>query len=218
MSALPFAPSVQMHEVPGESLSEHLGFSEMVVEENQESEGLDKKLGRKLYFLPLMLRRKKCLIIFGTDQFRRVLNMRRNESSSSDDDGPESPDSDSDDARSSGSRSTSKRHLYPHRFAKRMSLLGSKAPSLGDELDLSRPHGQHREARRFFHSAAVWDPAMRTVVLREGGPRAGMGMGIDYGEPSRMHMGMQMEHAMDVDVDADAEEWRDADVGISVES
>lgn len=49
LSVLPFAPSVQMHEVPNESLGEHLGMTPMVLEANrdQESEEMDKKLGSK---------------------------------------------------------------------------------------------------------------------------------------------------------------------------
>lgn len=47
MSALPFAPSVQMHEVPNESLGEHLGMPEMRIDESPESVELDEKLGRE---------------------------------------------------------------------------------------------------------------------------------------------------------------------------
>lgn len=37
-----------MHDVPGESVGEHLGMPPMRLEDNQESEDLDEKLGRKL--------------------------------------------------------------------------------------------------------------------------------------------------------------------------
>lgn len=46
ISRLPFAPSVQMHEVPGESLGEHLGMPPMALDENSESQEVDEKLGR----------------------------------------------------------------------------------------------------------------------------------------------------------------------------
>lgn len=49
LSLLPFAPSVQMHDVPRESVGEHLGLSPMRLEDNQESEELDEKLGREFY-------------------------------------------------------------------------------------------------------------------------------------------------------------------------
>lgn len=46
MSALPFAPSVQMHEVPEESVAEHLGLPSMrATNTDHESEELDKNLG-----------------------------------------------------------------------------------------------------------------------------------------------------------------------------
>ncbi len=48
MSKLPFAPSVGMHEVPGESVSEHLGFAPHKQEVHDDSDELDGKLGRKL--------------------------------------------------------------------------------------------------------------------------------------------------------------------------
>ncbi|THH08234.1 hypothetical protein EW145_g2851 [Phellinidium pouzarii] len=207
MSALPFAPSVQMHEVPGESLGEHLGFPAMKLDTNQESEELDDKLGQ---------------------QFRRVFSMRRNESSSSDDDGPESPESDSDDARSAASRSHGRHHLYPHRFAPRMSLLGTspKSPAEAEDGEVGMGAGA-RSARRFFHSSAVWDPALRTVVLRDGGAGAHMHMnGIDasingFGG-SRAGSGLDIDMDLDVEMPAEGasqnDEWDAADVAISVES
>ncbi|KAI5121201.1 hypothetical protein M0805_006002 [Coniferiporia weirii] len=203
MSALPFAPSVQMHDVPGESLGEHLGFPRMNLEENRESEELDDRLGQ---------------------QFRHVFSMRRNESSSSDDDGPESPESDSDDARSAASRG--QRHLYPHRFAPRMSLLASslKAPA---EADDGEPGA--RAARRFFHSSAVWDPALKTVVVREGGSSAasmgvhlnGMGAGVNGVGTSHIENTADMDVDVDMNVDGasqENDEWDAGDVAISVES
>ena len=57
LSLLPFAPSVQMHDVPTESLGEHLGFAQMKQDDNQESEELDEKLGRESLFLSTQLQR-----------------------------------------------------------------------------------------------------------------------------------------------------------------
>ena len=42
------APSVQMQDVPRESLSHHLGFRK---DDGEERDELDKKLARTLYFL-----------------------------------------------------------------------------------------------------------------------------------------------------------------------
>lgn len=152
--------------------------------------------------------------------------MHKSEQSSSDDDGPESPESDSDDAASSGSRRSRPRHLYPHQYAKRMSLLSPKgfASTNGvvDAMDAvnARPQGA---ARRFFHSAAVWDPALKTVVVRDGGV-------MDVGEAMTMsvpavregRMSVPLRHASemeeDMDMDAEGEEtWREADTSIAVE-
>ena len=47
LQSLPFAPSVGMHEVPRESLSEHLGLPLQKELEKEESDDLDEKLGRE---------------------------------------------------------------------------------------------------------------------------------------------------------------------------
>lgn len=46
LEMLPFAPSVGMHEVPRQSLGEHLGFVPPKMDEKDEDE-LDEKLGRE---------------------------------------------------------------------------------------------------------------------------------------------------------------------------
>ena len=151
-------------------------------------------------------------------QFRRVFSLRRNESSSSDEDEPESPDSDSDDERST----TSRRHLYPHRYAKRMSLLAPANKSPASETDFSFHAGgdgesiTSRTTRRFFHSSAVWDPKRKTVGLRENKLTNGV---------NGIHVGEAMERGgngtMDVDIEGGSqieEDWKDGDVPISVES
>ncbi|EJD01728.1 histone deacetylase complex, catalytic component RPD3 [Fomitiporia mediterranea MF3/22] len=48
MANLPFAPSVQMHEVPGEGLAEHLGLSEMVLAQHEDADEIDHELGGEL--------------------------------------------------------------------------------------------------------------------------------------------------------------------------
>lgn len=103
-----------------------------------------------------------------------------------------------------------------------MSLLGSenKAAVAGDvmsfDLDMSEGHTA-RTTRRFFHSSAVWDPALKTVVLRNGAVN-----GINGVDGMRLADVMErggMNGGMDVDMDADADgDWKDGDVSISVES
>lgn len=154
------------------------------------------------------------------EQFRRVFSLRRNESSSSDDDEPESPASevDSDDVRS-------RRHLYPHQYARRMSLLGSENKSavannvLSFDLDMSEGHTA-RTARRFFHSSAVWDPALKTVVLRNGGGMNGLNGMDDLRLADVMERGGRgVDGGMDIDMDVEGDgDWKDGDVSISVES
>lgn len=155
------------------------------------------------------------LLNIAAEQFRRVFSLRRNESSSSDDDEPESPASemDSDDARKH-------RHLYPHRYARRMSLLGSEnKPNtandvLSFDLEMSEGHTA-RTTRRFFHSSAVWDPALKTVVLRDGGVNGVNGMRLG----DIMERGGRNMDGMDIDLDGDGEDdWKERDVSISVES
>ncbi|KAL5529902.1 hypothetical protein ACEPAF_6159 [Sanghuangporus sanghuang] len=226
LSVLPFAPSVQMQDVPSESLGEHLGLPPMILQANrdQESEEMDRKLG---------------------NEFRRVFNIHRPDSSSSDDDGPVSPSSSPIDSDTEETDTSRRKCLYPHRYAKRMSLLGpSKARRAmeDDEDDLMdmdinssiregakrRVHSRARvEPRRFFHSAAVWDPALKTVVIRDGV----FGKMSETNGHSALHShlnGHARDHGPDVHVRGDRDDmvidgeegWtgRDGDVSLSIES
>ncbi|KAL5527933.1 CLR6 [Sanghuangporus baumii] len=155
ISRLPFAPSVQMQEVPSESLGEHLGMPEMVLDESKENEDLDKKLG---------------------EQYRRVFGLMRNDSSSSEDDEPGSiyEGYESEEGRRGRSQtSPALQHMYPHQHAKRMSIYNTSHPSSYSHSHVledshSRARGGPRGARRFFHSNAVWDPVLKTVVPKDG--------------------------------------------------
>lgn len=150
--------------------------------------------------------------------------MRRNESPSSDEDGPTSPESDSEDV-DGQLADRNRRHMYPHHYAKRMSLLASYKRPVGDEeTDIMGTHP--RTARRFFHSAAVWDPTLKTVVARDGGvgaaTRSGAGIvnDLDLTGPGVNGHQMQLDTRVQEDemvIDGD-DGWRDADVSISVES
>ena len=89
-----------------------------------------------------------------------------------------------------------------------MSLLATEKKEIGDGVmfDLRSGDGVASNARRFFHSSAVWDPALRTVVV-----------------PDRTIGGLRvadaMEHggAMEVDVLENGHNI-DSDVTISVET
>ncbi|KLO05914.1 hypothetical protein SCHPADRAFT_1002635 [Schizopora paradoxa] len=187
MSKLPFAPSVGMHEVPGESLSQHLGFAPHEQQVHEDSDELDGKLGQ---------------------EFRRIFNQRKTDSSSSDSEEPESLDSDSDDAHSMSSR----RRLYPHRFAKRMSLLSSvKRDSLDEE---SQP-------RRFFQSSAVWDPSLKAVVIQDDilGTSGPNGRGRIGSLMAHGGLGADGLLSMDVDMDSNVrDDWKDGDGFVSIEA
>lgn len=133
---------------------------------------------------------------------------------------------DSDDARSASSR---RRHLYPHQYAKRMSLLSTPARG-GSPLIHSSSFdfeaGEERTSRttrRFFHSSAVWDPTLKTVVIHDYHPGAANGNGMNGVRVSDVmdRGGKEGMGGMDIDMDGADDldgDWRDGDVSISVES
>lgn len=100
-----------------------------------------------------------------------------------------------------------------------MSLLASAKTSI--DADDRGP----QTARRFFHSSAVWDPTLKTVVLRDGGLNSMMRMnglnGISVNGDTTTHPNGIAD--MDIDMAADGvsragSEWNDADAVIGVES
>lgn len=97
-----------------------------------------------------------------------------------------------------------------------MSLLASTKTSA--ETDELGPH----DARRFFHSSALWDPAMRTVVLRDGGLGSSLRMGsLGVNGVSQSHPNAIPEIDLGLEMDGishEGNEWTDADAAISVES
>jgi len=190
LKLLPFAPSVGMHEVPRQSLGEHLGMPTYREDGKEDSDNLDERLAQK---------------------FRLAYDFQRNESSSSDTDEPESLDS--DDAGSNSSR----RRRRPHRYVKRMSLLGSAKPNghdgLFDDESPGAAAGSARGRRRFFQSSAVWDPMQRMVITREiMGPGA---LPLDALDDEGRLRGM------DIDVENDNgqnEDWKEGDKSVAVAS
>ena len=77
-------------------------------------------------------------------------------------------------------------------------------------------------SRKFFHSAAVWDPTLKTVVLRDGiGAARGGIPSMDLTGPptSQESVQLQMNGVDEDDMAVDADErWGNGDVSISVES
>lgn len=95
-----------------------------------------------------------------------------------------------------------------------MSLLGSTKTNV--DADDSGPHA----ARRFFHSSAVWDPALKTVVVRDRGLNSTMRMNSLNGigsTSSNEILDMDIDMAVD-GVSHASNDWNDADAAIGVES
>ena len=103
-----------------------------------------------------------------SEQYRRVFGLMRNDSSSSEDDEPGSiyDGYESDEGRRGRSRSV--QHLYPHQHAKRMSIYNNTSLPGSHPHSHTRASGGRLNARRFFHSNAIWDPVLKTVVPKEG--------------------------------------------------
>lgn len=72
-----------------------------------------------------------------------------------------------------------------------------------------------RSSRRFFHSSAVWDPTRKTVILRDDYALGGVNGVRSVGEVMERGGGGDVDMA---DASQGEDEWRDADVPISVES
>ncbi|TFK85461.1 histone deacetylase [Polyporus arcularius HHB13444] len=161
LSDLRPAPSVQLQDVPRESLGEQLGLGGVQVHEPFDE--LDKRLAQHARF---------------------VYDLQKDSDRS--DSEPEDAEDDTD---GKDTRRSSRRIRNGQR--KRMSIVTSKyfdVPRLPPEFerDLDEdPCGVHANAgghgkkRRFFQSVAEWDPVKRVVLERErAGVRAGVGMGM----------------------------------------
>ena len=163
------------------------------------------------------------------------------------DEEPVSAESDEEGSLASSSRrSRSRSHVrarsrYPNRSKPaRMSLLNaensSTKPSNGGvngtvanghihnskSKSKSQRESYVREPRRFFHSAAVWDPAERTVVI----PTCSIDKGSST-NGNEVEMGAHGSVAVDVDMDVDMEvdaygvsqideDWREDNDNITV--
>ena len=105
-----------------------------------------------------------------------------------------------------------------------MSLLNAEKPSLslnglGANGFLHKTHESYiREPRRFFHSAAVWDPAEHTIVVPTIVDRYDAPMSSKGSSNGNDIVGIG---AMDVDMEGGSqidEDWREDNVSISIEA
>jgi histone deacetylase 1/2 len=157
LSELQPAPSVGLHEVPRESVGQHLGFS---VDEEAKDE-LDERLARKRTVVFYEAPRDPFLF---PERMRFVYNLQRSQSSD-----PSDLDSSGEDSDDSIGR---RRHHYNKPHKKRMSLLTGQyyeIPAHDQAYGHYNYCGPRKSLRRhYFRSAARWDPESRKALI--GGP------------------------------------------------
>jgi len=181
LQELTCAPSVGMHDVPRQSVREHLGFGK---DEEEGRDELDERLARKHSLSSSFIPPNHHLS--ETEHVRYIYNLQESDT-------PEISD-DQDSSRWDSDESTSSRRHATHRYVrkaskKRMSILA------GQYFDVpTHEHGfSHYECgaapgktgkRRFFQSAVRWDEAYERVLLgRDGVFAAPRSFGVgDAGE------------------------------------
>ncbi|RPD67555.1 histone deacetylase [Lentinus tigrinus ALCF2SS1-7] len=202
LSELRPAPSVQMQDVPRESLGDHLGLGG--VHAHAPIDDLDERLAQHARF---------------------VYDLQK-DSDRSDSEAEDAPEDDPESERNAHTRRTSRRVQQQQ---KRMSIVTSKyfdVPRLPPEFERDVDEdpcgvyanaGAHGRKRRFFQSVAEWDPVKRHVLERErAGVVAGMGMGMGilgangfdarYMRVPVRDAGSEERESMDVDPDGDEDE------------
>ncbi|KIM77297.1 hypothetical protein PILCRDRAFT_825460 [Piloderma croceum F 1598] len=135
------APSVGMHDVPRESVGQHLGFGK---DEEEGRDSLDTSLAQHARF---------------------VYNLQDGETHSDDSDDPDNYRWDSDDSLVSSSRRRRRHAPKPHK--KRMSILTNQyfdIPSYENGFEYSI-HEKPESRRRFFQTVARWDARAQKVVI-----------------------------------------------------
>jgi histone deacetylase 1/2 len=162
LSELQSAPSVGMHDVPRESVGQHLGFGK---DEEEGRDSLDTSLARESHYATLPCSHADSLAIF-LEHARFVYNLQDGETHSDDSDDPDNYRWDSDDSLVSSSRRRRRRHApKPHK--KRMSILTNHyfdIPSYENGFEYSI-HGKPESRRRFFQTVARWDARAQKVVI-----------------------------------------------------
>jgi len=140
LSELPPAPSVGMHDVPRESVGQHLGFGK---DEEEGRDSLDASVAQHARF---------------------VYNLQETDTHSDDSDNPDVYRWDSDDSVASSSR---RRRHAPKPSKKRMSILTNQyydIPSYENGFEYAIA-GKPESRRRFFQSVARWDARYQQVVV-----------------------------------------------------
>lgn len=168
LSELQPAPSVGMHEVPRESLSEHLGFEK--ANGQDKTDELDEQLARE-YSQYLCTRDS---FDRAAEHTRFVYGLQEAMASDESDDASSFSDESSSSRRRGGSRSSRQR---TRGGKKRMSIVTGKyfdVPRLEESGHGYYDYGQGNDVqwgkgqgtkRRFFQSAARWDPYLEKVLV-----------------------------------------------------
>lgn len=151
------APSVGLHEVPRETVYQHLGFGK---DEEEGRDPLDASVARESWGSVTT----HIDIIHRSEHARFVYNLQEAENHSDDSDDPDVYRWDSDDSVASSSR---RRRLAPRASKKRMSILTNQyydIPSYENGFEYAVP-GKPETRRRFFQSLARWDAGRHQVVI-----------------------------------------------------
>jgi len=152
LSELQPAPSVGMQDVPRESLGEHLGFGNANNEEPMDE--LDERLARECCLLIVLAAPHSCFV----EHTRFVYGLQEADA---------------------GRRHRSSKRRSRRRTRKRMSIMTNRyydVPRMDEHAEDALPDlcagaytsgaGQKRAGRRrFFQSAARWDPVMEKVLV-----------------------------------------------------
>lgn len=180
LAQLRCAPSVEMHDVPRDSLGKHLGLEVEVEREDGAMDDLDRRLARKqacLTFFAIALTRTR------TEHARYLYRLQEATAGSEESD-EERCDSDGSSYR---------------RSRKRMSILTNRYFNVDPSKSVPR--------RRFFKSAAKWDETYGRVRLeKESVFEAGMNGVRTGGLAALMETGGRSRHTREVNVD---EDWED---------
>lgn len=225
LSELRPAPSVQMQDVPRESVDEHLGLGG--VHAHGPIDELDERLART-YPLLLSSRSRGTDAHTFVEHARFVYDIQKDSDQTDSEPEPEQDTSDGESSRRSA-RGRSSRRIRSGK--KRMSIVTSKyfdVPRLPPEFEREIEdeqdgcgHGGRGSAygngtgsgkkRRFFQSVAEWDPVQKVVLERA---RAGVGPTGRTFENFRMPVSEARDQepysedgdGMDVDPDGDEDE------------
>ncbi|PFH47132.1 hypothetical protein AMATHDRAFT_68389 [Amanita thiersii Skay4041] len=184
LQGLIHAPSVGMHDVPRQSVGQHLGFKD----EEHKRDNLDERLAQHV---------------------RYVYDLQESDTTSEDSD----DDSwDSDDSEVSIRRRRSARHITKQPTRKRMSLLTGQyfdVPSYEgfSHYECGAPPSKAAR-RRFFQSSAQWDGNYGRVMLGQNGARVSPGpLGPQHALSALMERGgREAESPGPEDVDDDWDE------------